>query len=162
MSGQHPSEWASARCPLARGRAAGGGLRPPAPSSRLARAGWELAEPFPSRGAGDSIASVPWEGLSGVFLVVSPFCFSFPAVFWVGERRLVGILGVCLSVRLPSILRGRGRWDTGVAGRGDISGASRRAGLWWLCFPTPGVSTVVSFQEFLEDTRGAKPSPELS
>lgn len=25
MSGQHPSEWASARCPLARGRAAGRG-----------------------------------------------------------------------------------------------------------------------------------------
>lgn len=106
----------------------GGGLWPPAPSSCLARAGWELAERFPSRGAGDAIASVPWEGLSGVFLVVSLSCFSFPAGFSVGKRRLVGILWeaavVCLSVRLLSILRGWGRRDTGAPGRRDISGAA--------------------------------------
>lgn len=44
--------------------------------------GRELAKCFPSRGAGDLIASAPWERLSGVFLVVSVFCFSFPAVFF--------------------------------------------------------------------------------
>lgn len=108
MSGQHPRKWASARCPLAPGRALGRGTRPPAPPSRLARAGWELAERFPSRGAGGSIASVPWEGLSGVFLVVSLFCFSSPAVLFFGRetpprwdsRGEAGkrLLCVCLSV----------------------------------------------------------------
>lgn len=54
----------------------------------LGREGGELAKCFPSCGAGDLIASVPWERLSGVFLVVSVFCFSFPAVFFFGWEML--------------------------------------------------------------------------
>lgn len=84
MSRQHPSKSASARCLLARGRAAGRGTAAASASvpSRSARRGRELAKCFPSRGAGDFIASAPWERLSGVFLVVSVLCFSFPAVFF--------------------------------------------------------------------------------
>lgn len=104
MSGQLPSKWASARGPLARGCAAGRGT----PATRAfippGTGRGELAEPFPSRGAGDSIASVPWEGLSGAFLVVSLLCFFSPAVSWVGPRwdsrgqSGKRLLGVCLSV----------------------------------------------------------------
>lgn len=176
MSGQHPSKWASGRWPLARGRAEGGGPRPPAPPSRLARAGWELAEHFPSREAEDSIASAPWEGLSGVFLVVSLLRFPFPASLGYSRRAweaAVMCLFVCPSAEHPA---GPGEVGHGCSWQGGTSqvlwGLPQGRPVVALLFQpfmaavTPGVSrAVVSFQEFLEDAlsvfHGAKPSPEL-
>lgn len=90
--------------------------------------GRELAKCFPSRGAGDLIASAPWERLSGVFLVVSVFCFSFPAVFFqLGNVALLRFsrrawkAAVCLSVceggrRARAVLSGSG----GCGGRQEL------------------------------------------
>lgn len=129
MSGQHPSKSASARCLLARGCAAGRGTAAARAFVPLGMGGGrELAKCFPSRGAGDLIASAPWERLSGVFLVVSVFCFSFPAVFFqLGNVALLRFsrrawkAAVCLSVceggrRARAVLNGSG----GCGGRQEL------------------------------------------
>lgn len=157
------------RCLLARGtgtRAGDLGHQWLRPTQRWGGRG-ELVRPFPSRRAGDLIASAPWERLSGAFLVVSAFCFSFPVVFFPlgnaalcrlrGEpgERLAGCEGGCRTGAVLSILHGQGvRGALGARGlilqkrgprhcRGAPSAAVCQPGLltaWaWqrLCFPAP-------------------------
>lgn len=82
----------------------------------------------------------PGKGSVGFFLWFLSCVFLSPPRWDSRAEPGKRLLCVCLSVRLLSILRGRGRWGRGSHGKGGhlrCCGGSRRAGLWWLCFPSP-------------------------
>lgn len=144
MSGQHPSKWASARCLLAQGRAVGRGTL--ATSAfilpGMGRVGAGRAFSIPRGWRLDCVSALgraEWGFSCGFSLL-----FFFPCRFFGWETPpcwdSLGS-GCCVSV-CPSAEHPAG---PGAAGHGcpwqeghlRCCCGSRRAGLWWLCFPTP-------------------------